>query len=118
MRRPLIRFLRSGARGPKKWKAPGPRGSGGAGRGSGIRTHGLLVPNEARYQAALYPGDRALIEIVARASTRIADARLAASRPAAHRRTGDFVTHSNVIGRPSRPKRPIGAGTRARPDGD
>ena len=25
------------------------------GRGGGIRTHGLLVPNEARYQAALRP---------------------------------------------------------------
>ena len=25
------------------------------GRDSGIRTHDLLVPNEARYQAALYP---------------------------------------------------------------
>ena len=25
------------------------------GRGGGIRTHGLFVPNEARYQAALRP---------------------------------------------------------------
>ena len=24
-------------------------------RGSGIRTHDLVVPNDARYQAALYP---------------------------------------------------------------
>ena len=28
------------------------------GRDSGIRTHDLLVPNEARYQAALYPVTR------------------------------------------------------------
>ena len=26
-------------------------------RGSGIRTHDLVVPNDARYQAALYPED-------------------------------------------------------------
>lgn len=26
-----------------------------SGRGGGIRTHGLFVPNEARYQAAPHP---------------------------------------------------------------
>lgn len=29
-------------------------------RGGGIRTHGFLVPNQARYQTALHPGTRAL----------------------------------------------------------
>ena len=28
---------------------------GSSGRGGGIRTHGLFVPNEARYQTALRP---------------------------------------------------------------
>ncbi len=28
---------------------------GSKGRGGGIRTHGLFVPNEARYQTALRP---------------------------------------------------------------
>ncbi len=30
---------------------------GFSGRGGGIRTHGLFVPNEARYQTAPHPDD-------------------------------------------------------------
>ena len=36
------------------------------GRGGGIRTHGLLVPNEARYQTALRP-DLLILSVLCRA---------------------------------------------------
>ncbi len=31
-------------------------------RGGGIRTHGLFVPNEARYRAALHPDDSGIAD--------------------------------------------------------
>lgn len=41
----------------EKQKALSPDGERAfCGRSDGIRTHGLLVPNQARYQTALYPG--------------------------------------------------------------
>ncbi len=47
-------------RAPEGRRRPGPSGPGLrllTGRGGGIRTHDLLVPNEARYQAAPHPGE-------------------------------------------------------------
>ena len=52
--------------------APHRRSTPHHGRGGGIRTHGLLVPNEARYQTALRPDTLAASDL-ARTGGRILD---------------------------------------------
>ena len=42
-------------KGPDQNHQSGPLTSNDPGRGGGIRTHDLFVPNEARYQAAPHP---------------------------------------------------------------
>ncbi len=89
----------------------GPRPLGGpgfVGRGGGIRTHGLFVPNEARYQAAPHPAEQPAQHTRPQRLIRTGG-RASAASPRAGSRTESVRTdscrdrrrHGSTSGRPS-----------------